>query len=545
MTIKSGIDGTTLNSFLVGDGVDTTKYIYVNNGDANSPGIRYNASTSVFQVSNDGVNWFDLLSQSDTPLIITHTTTLVNTFEPAALTINNSLDSTIQYQVFTTIRNKLDINCHLSVCNFGITSLSGVYKFIGHASTTLTTQECTMFLETDDAVDDMRFLVDAGTGVLTFQYKSSAVDAYCTSVVLYGAQLSGFFISGGSSSGIVTLIGDITAGPSMGTTSAVVSGIDDKLIYPDPSAVSGSVLVLRESQWLYENTSIPTIFGHRLSLSSSSPTPISDISSSSTLYLVPDTSSYFHLFGGTFGWYLCNVDSAISTNITGGSDTETAISLPGMYDVFIHSHNYGVSFKWDFIPRAGNIPTVSIVRQNGAYVLNTDRTKRWIGCVFSFDGTTISDTQKTRCVWNYYNRKERAMSYTPTLFYWTPTTLTDWMLAEGSINDYILCINGEGGDLIHAKATTLAAVTNVLDTNATVASGIGVDTIAINSAITHGTHIPNDSGIHAIHSSVDKVLDQGVHYIFWLERTNTASIYFISNYTNDDLQSGMSGYFLM
>jgi len=49
--------GTSEDSFEIGDGTDTTKYIYANNGDANKPGLRYNYSTNKWEYSNDGTTW--------------------------------------------------------------------------------------------------------------------------------------------------------------------------------------------------------------------------------------------------------------------------------------------------------------------------------------------------------------------------------------------------------------------------------------------------------------------------------------------------------
>jgi len=53
--------GTTSNNLTIGDGTDTTKTIYVSNGDLNPPGIRYDHTNNVWQSSNDGVNWYNIV----------------------------------------------------------------------------------------------------------------------------------------------------------------------------------------------------------------------------------------------------------------------------------------------------------------------------------------------------------------------------------------------------------------------------------------------------------------------------------------------------
>lgn len=49
--------GTNQNTFAIGDGTDTTILITANNADTDKPGIRYNASTNVWERTNDGTTW--------------------------------------------------------------------------------------------------------------------------------------------------------------------------------------------------------------------------------------------------------------------------------------------------------------------------------------------------------------------------------------------------------------------------------------------------------------------------------------------------------
>lgn len=52
--------GTSSDDFSIGDGTDTDKTISIDNGDANSPKLKYNASTNKWQYSNDGVVFSDI-----------------------------------------------------------------------------------------------------------------------------------------------------------------------------------------------------------------------------------------------------------------------------------------------------------------------------------------------------------------------------------------------------------------------------------------------------------------------------------------------------
>ncbi len=60
----TAVDVTVGDDFSIGDGSDTDKTIFANNGDANKPAIRYSYSTSKWQYSNDGSTFTDIGSGS-------------------------------------------------------------------------------------------------------------------------------------------------------------------------------------------------------------------------------------------------------------------------------------------------------------------------------------------------------------------------------------------------------------------------------------------------------------------------------------------------
>jgi hypothetical protein len=51
--------GTNSDDFSIGDGIDTTKTITANNGDASKPQIRYNSSANAWQYTNNGADWYN------------------------------------------------------------------------------------------------------------------------------------------------------------------------------------------------------------------------------------------------------------------------------------------------------------------------------------------------------------------------------------------------------------------------------------------------------------------------------------------------------
>lgn len=65
MGFRDKIDGTTVNTFLVGDGVAGDKYIRVDTGATDLPGLRRLNSTGYWEYSNDGTVWYPFINSSN------------------------------------------------------------------------------------------------------------------------------------------------------------------------------------------------------------------------------------------------------------------------------------------------------------------------------------------------------------------------------------------------------------------------------------------------------------------------------------------------
>ena len=184
MTINSGISATLTNTFTIGDGLSSNKTIYANTATTLKPGIRYNTLDGYFQKSNDGYNWDRLLTTADiTPTTISYTIVNPNVYENATTTITATNNTSVQYQVYSSIRRGTDGYSHISVCNFGITALSGVYRFVSYDSNTsfLTAEQTCMFYESDDVNNTLKFTLSGAT--LTFSYKATVAGSTCVSYV--------------------------------------------------------------------------------------------------------------------------------------------------------------------------------------------------------------------------------------------------------------------------------------------------------------------------------------------------------------------------
>jgi len=61
MGLRDKIDGTTVNTFLVGDGVAGDKYIRVDTGATDLPGFRRLNASGYWEYSNDGTVWYPFI----------------------------------------------------------------------------------------------------------------------------------------------------------------------------------------------------------------------------------------------------------------------------------------------------------------------------------------------------------------------------------------------------------------------------------------------------------------------------------------------------
>ena len=133
----------------------------------------------------------------------------------------------------------------------------------------------------------------------------------------------------------------------------------------------------------------------RLTLSSTEPRAIGDITDAATLYYLPDIGDRIQLFNGT-DWDVHPLSNGISLNLTG---------LPGstVFDIFVYWT--GSAAALEAVAWANDaIRSVSRVRQNGVLCKSSDRTKRYLGTVYTSGAGRLENSESKRFVWNYYNQ---------------------------------------------------------------------------------------------------------------------------------------------
>lgn len=156
---------------------------------------------------------------------------------------------------------------------------------------------------------------------------------------------------------------------------------------------SGSITIAN-SQATGPNATI-----YRLSSTSGTPYPTTDISSTSTLYLIPLGGSTFSVYNtGTLSW-----DHLTVSNTSIAVPTGTAGDL---YDVFSYNNSGTLAFETTVWTNA-NTRASAISLISGVYVKSSDNSRRYIG-TFRLDTTTTTcDTAQKRFIYSYYGRAVR------------------------------------------------------------------------------------------------------------------------------------------
>lgn len=336
--------------------------------------------------------------------------------------------------------------------------------------------------------------------------------------------------------GKISLTGDVGGyGWQGGEISCAVTGIRSVSVSVT-APTQGQTLAYVGSEWVptHNQGILPLHFGFRVSVLNDVAVPMQD-ASGHRLYFVPYTSNVFSLYtGATTGWKMFQSGQFfVDVVFANGA---------GVYDVFLYTDNGGATFSCALYLRDVNgVPSVSIVFTDGTYTLGGDKTRLWVGTVFSMDGTDVYDNPRWRHLWNVYNRVEREC-VSP--YYNSPASWDyggGWRVSEGNVYNRFEVVTGRSGEMVHATATSLVKTVN---TNA--AAGIGIDDPAINLARTFGAFHFDVNAYAPISAELNCALPQGLRCVYWLERGNAATFtYFENDGQVDRVRAGMQGWMRM
>jgi hypothetical protein len=269
----------------------------------------------------------------------------------------------------------------------------------------------------------------------------------------------------------------------------------------------------------------------RHTLTTGVPVSITDVIGGSTLYWSPMDAGIVTIFDGT-RW-------------VGFVQAELSLALSGLtsgkaYDAFL-SYNAGTpSLVLGTAWTNATTRAVGLTTQNGILVLSGTTTSRYVGTIYTTGTGSTEDSGGTagttqvggkRFVWNYYNRRPRAMKVIDTTDSWSYDTAT-WRQANAAAGNKIEYVIGVQEDPVEAFLDVSASASTG---DATV--GIGLDsTTAPTGLVPLQYNAINNNLWTGMSTEVRLFGGIGYHYLAWLERAAA-----IANFLGDNGAAGQSG----
>lgn len=259
------------------------------------------------------------------------------------------------------------------------------------------------------------------------------------------------------------------------------------------------------------------VFGHRLSVSGSSPVPSANVPSASVLYLTPFTSNAVCVHDGDH-WIVKQ------TNMV--TKSLTALSASNLnYDVFVYYDTTRDVVDLDFSPWSSTTSREIVLSTlDGVLVKSNDTTRRYAGTVRTVAAGVIADAASRRFVWNYYNRVPRLLQQPlEETNSWTYAA-TSYRAANGqTANSFELVLGAT--ELVIANVQTLATHSQ---SGWGCSVGVGVDSTTVNSANLYGTITIAGAYVPCL-AQYSNTPSAGYHRFTWLEITGGTTITFVGD----------------
>lgn len=245
--------------------------------------------------------------------------------------------------------------------------------------------------------------------------------------------------------------------------------------------------------------------GTRLSASSTLAVPTSDLTSVGTIYSLPYSSPYTYLRTSSGTWvrrYVGSSGSSLALTITSGSN----------YDVFEYwdattgTVKLALSSAWT----NGTTRADAISRQDGVWVLSSDKTRRYKGTIRASGSNVTEDSIAKRFVWNVDNRIHRVSAASDSTSFWTTTSTSLAAMNGGDADWKFEFLFGLQEDGFFAVAETYAEPAG----GDTAWLGIGLDSSSANSG-----HLVQQNTNGAVISTLNSGPLLGYHYVQALQKS--------------------------
>lgn len=213
--------------------------------------------------------------------------------------------------------------------------------------------------------------------------------------------------------------------------------------------------------------------GFRLSLTSGLDVTTSNVTAAGTIYGVPTVrhGGQISLYTSSAWEILASAQFSYTVSCTSGD----------IKDLFAYNNAGAATFAASAAWASASTRTDALGTQDGVTVLASDHAKRWVG-TFKCSGTNVvEDSNSKRFLWNAYNQVPRALHVTEATTTWTYATAA-WHSVNANAANSFSYVTGDTTYLT-VRAYALASSSSGAQGAAT---GVGVDSTTVNSAIVFG-----------------------------------------------------------
>jgi hypothetical protein len=269
--------------------------------------------------------------------------------------------------------------------------------------------------------------------------------------------------------------------------------------------------------------------GGRLTLTTAVPVTTSDVTAAGTLYYTPCVHPVIRVWDGTRWLIKTFAEISLALTLTSGKN----------YDVFVDDDaaTLVLSAAWtNDTTRADALGT-----QDSVIVLNSDKTKLWLGTIRASGANTTEDSVLKRFVWNTYNRKARPMLAIEATDFWAYTSTTIRQANAATANK-VEFVQGANDEAVTAQLVAWVSIEDNTIAEYAIA-GIGLDSITAFSGLRTGAYINEGAAdtnnvfmpFAALYRGNPTI---GYHYLAWLEAGCTGTCNFVGDFANT--QSGLT-----
>jgi hypothetical protein len=262
---------------------------------------------------------------------------------------------------------------------------------------------------------------------------------------------------------------------------------------------------LLSSHFRRRNEHLGDLPGGRLTLTSDTPVPTSDVTGATILYYTPYVSDTVPLYDGE-NWGR-RIFSELSLDISGYTASKN-------YDIFIYD-NAGTLTLSGTVWTNNTTRATAITRQDGRYVKSGATGYLYLGTIrINSSGGQCDDAARQRFVWNNYSRLARTLNLDcpgTSHFY---STATYRQLNNNSANQVEFVI-GVAENNVHVQGS----IDGIQDNGEGLSVGIGYDSTAVNSNL-GANRMYHTGGVTMytyVAMSLSLIPSIGFHYLALLE----------------------------